>query len=217
MNTKIKLAVLTTAFLFSAGNTFAFEIHNSELNFKVSIPDSFREYDPLKAQRDERTKNYLKSILLYAYNKGGEPENNQYTGIFLNIERSIKVMAGQEASEYISASEEILREKWKNRQVNVFRKYQTYTTKGDVMVTLTAVVNLSPEPIQFKLSGDKKDEKEMYAILKSMLANLEGKAAYPKSQAPFIAIIILIILSLIFIIRPKFNNSLLLGEFDEKR
>lgn len=202
----IKAAVIVVGLFLPAMNSFAVELEDSELNFKVTIPRGFKEYDKSKAHSDAGTRQYVRSISLYSYNKGGHPEKDQYTGIFLDIERSFKTMTVWNPDIFVG--EEVLKEKWKEYAVNVYRQTKTYTTLGDKMVILIAVVPLVPEPLQFKISGDVKDEEEMRAILITLLANLEGEGNYLKSPK-FIRGVLLVILAafLLFGITKVFRGN----------
>jgi hypothetical protein len=68
-----------------------------------------------------------------------------------------------------------LEETWQGHQINLYRVEQKYTTAGDKMVTLNAVIPLKAEPIQIMLTGDVADENEMRRLLSSMLSTLDGE------------------------------------------
>jgi hypothetical protein len=154
----------------------ATSIHNEDLAFVVKIPEGFKEYDYLKPHSDARTRKFVKEQTLYAYNKGGHPEENNYTGIFLNIERSSWVnLSGLDIGE-LSPNTTSLEETWRGHKINLYRVEKKYTTTGDRMVTLNAVIPLKAGPIQIKLTGDVKDENEMRNVLSSILSTLDSEA-----------------------------------------
>lgn len=154
----------------------ATSIHNEELAFTVQIPEGFREYDYLKPHSDPRTKRFVEEQTLYAYNKGGRPEENNYTGIFLYIERSSWAnLRGLDIGE-LSPNTTLLEETWHGHKINLYRVERKYTTRGDRMVTLNAAIPLKADPIQVKFTGDIADESEMRALLSSILTALDGEA-----------------------------------------
>ncbi|MGD8569886.1 MAG: hypothetical protein PVJ39_17500 [Gammaproteobacteria bacterium] len=173
--TSVSVIVFLFAHMSLVAN--AATIHNEELSFTVQIPEGFKEFDFLKPHRNGRTRQFVKDQTLYAYNKGGNPEKNNYTGIFIQIERSSWVnLYGLDMGQ-IPANTTLLQETWRGHKINLFRMERKYTTGGDRMVTLNAAIPLSGEPIQFKISGDVADESEMRRILSSMLSTLDGKAS----------------------------------------
>lgn len=154
----------------------AVTVHNAELAFTVEIPEGFKEYDYLKPHSDMRTRRVVREQTLYAYNKGGNPQENNYTGIFLYIERSSWAnLAGLDIGE-TSPNTTLLHETWQGHTINLYRVERKYTTDGDRMVTLNAAIPLNTEPIQVKFSGDVTDENEMRILLSSILSTLDGKA-----------------------------------------
>ena len=154
----------------------ATSIHNEDLAFTVKIPEGFKEYDYLKPHSDARTRKFVKEQTLYAFNKGGHPEENNYSGIFLYIERSSWAnLKGLDIGD-IPPNTSLLKETWLGHQINLYRVEGKYTTNGDRMVTLNAVIPLKVEPIQIKLTGDVADEDEMRILLSSILSTMEGKA-----------------------------------------
>ena len=155
----------------------AFPIKNNDLAFTIDVPEGFTEYNYLKPHSDARTRKFVQENTLYAFNKGGDPENNNYTGIFIYIERSSWVSLYGLDFGGLPANTELLSETWRGIKINLYRLERAYTTVGDRMVTLNATIPLKAEPIQIKLSGDLAVEKEMRELLSSMLASLEGKAS----------------------------------------
>lgn len=154
----------------------ATSIHNEDLAFTVQIPEGFKEYDYLKPHTDMRTRRFVKEQTLYAYNKGGNPEENNYTGIFLYIERSSWANLARLDIGEIPPNTTLLRETWRGHRINLYRTERKYSTGGDRLVTLNAAIPLKVEPIQIKLTGDVADENEMRKLLSSILSTLDGKA-----------------------------------------
>jgi hypothetical protein len=170
----VTIIVLVLAHISPSLN--AKSIHNGELEFTAQIPEGFKEYDYLKPHRDMRTRRVVKEQTLYAYNKGGEPGENNYTGIFLYIERSSWAsLAGLDIGE-LPPNTTLQHETWRGHKINLYRSERKYTTGGARMVTLNAAIPLKAEPIQIKLSGDVADENELRKLLSSMLSTLDGKA-----------------------------------------
>lgn len=176
---KVYLLVSISTFIISiiTLNAHAFQVHNEELKFSLEVPEAFSEFDNLKSQSDARTRRFVEKNTLYAYNRGGAPEKNNHTGIFLFIEHSSKTMLAGLSFWSTPESMEILTESWQGRKINLYRVERNYNTLGDRLVTLTAAIPLAPEPIQVKLSGDIKDEPEMRALLRRILSSIDGEVS----------------------------------------
>ena len=190
--------------VMGASQATTLQIQSEDLSFRLEVPSGFHEYDYLKPHSDSRTRKYVEKNTIAAYNKGGDPDSNNYTGIFLFIERSsLSMLAGIGFNEAPDNSE-ILKELWKGVQINLYRNERIYNTKGDLLVTMTAAIPLKPEPIQIKLSGDIKDETEMRHLLQSVLNSLEGEASiYAHESWLKYGVIVLVIGFLGLIIKRK--------------
>lgn len=165
------------AALTYAGVAQAVPLRDEALGFTLDIPDGFQPYDALKPHSDARTRRFVQENTLYAYHLGGDPERGDYSGIFLQIERSDSVGVTGPGDGSLPADTQRLEERWQGMAVNLYRIERTYTTRGDRMVVLTAVIPLAAQPIQIKLTGDLRDEPRMRADLRGMLDSLEGDAA----------------------------------------
>ena len=178
-------------------------IHNEDLGFTVQIPEGFKEYDYLKPHSDVRTRRIVKEQTLYAYNKGGKPGENNYTGIFLYIEHSSWANLASLDFGELPANTTLLKETWQGHKINLYRAERKYTTGGDRMVTLNAAIPLKAEPIQIKLSGDVVDEHEMRQILASILSTLDGEAgiAAHAQQLTYVAIASIVVVVVVLVRR----------------
>ncbi len=182
------------ALLASAADAGAFQVHSDELAFTLEVPEGFHEYDYLRPHSDARSRRFVEHNTLFAFNQGGDPQENNYTGIFLSIERSEKGMLTSLGGDDVSSSVADLNASWKGRGLQVHRVERQYTTLGDRMVTLTAAIPLAPEPIQIKVSGDIRDEAQMRGLLRKVLASIDGEvglyAYLPWLKTALIAVLI---------------------------
>jgi hypothetical protein len=163
--------------ILAVSGAVAFQVENEELEFTVEIPDGFNQYDNLKTHSDARTRRFVEKNTLYAFNRGGSPETNNYTGIFLFVERSSLTMLAGFDTDSENMRTETIDGLWRGHDITLHRMERNYTTNGDRLVTINAVIPLDPEPIQVKLSGDIKDEEQMRGILREVVSSIDGKAS----------------------------------------
>lgn len=180
----------------------SFEVKNDELDFRFTVPDGFKEYNPLVPHSDSATRNYVEANALYSYNKGGDPQANNWTGIFFNIERAMELNLGFEAKDFLSAGETLSQKKWGGCDISVVRGSRAYKTGSDEkMVTLSAQAPLKPKPILIKLTGVNGDEAEMNSIIDSVLASLEGESDCRLDNNKNIIIAVIVLVSILIIIK----------------
>lgn len=188
--------LISMPFTLSASPT-----HDNDLAFTINIPEGFTEYNYLKPHSDVRTRRFVEESTLYAFHRGGDPENNNYTGVFIYIERSSWVSLYGLDFGGLPANTELLTEAWRGLKINLYRVERAYTTAGDRMVILNATIPLKAEPIQIKLSGDIADENEMRDLLSSMLTSLEGKAsiaAYASWLKILLVVLVIVAIGILF-------------------
>ncbi len=178
----------------------AASVHNEEFSFTVEIPDGFSTYDYLKPHSDQRTRRIVEERTLYAYNKGGDPAQNNYTGIFISLERS--AWSGPPGIDIAEPGpgKQLLEETWKGHKIKLYRTERDYTTAGERLVTLNAIIPLKGDPIQIKLTGDASDEPEMRRLLSSMLAGLDGKPGLAAYANGYMYVLITILAITVFIL-----------------
>ncbi len=182
----------------------SFEVKNDELGFKLTLPDGFKPYDKLASQSDPATKSFMAVDYLYSFNKGGNPETNNWLGIFLDIERTADdYYLGFKPEELLSAGETVSEKKWGSCNINIFRNVRIYRIGSDEkLITLNAIIPLKSKPIKFKLSGVEADEAEMSNILDSALKSLDGKsdcAPVKNNNYKILFAVLMIILTIIII------------------
>lgn len=203
---RILVILLLLAIIIPIAVQASFEVRNDELSFGLIIPDGFQAYDKLAPHSDPATKKYVAGNALYSFNKGGNPAAGNWSGIFLDIERSSSDYYGFDPKELLSAGETLSKEEWQGCVVNVFRNARSYRTGLDEkLITLNAVVPLKPEAIQIKLTGVEGDENEMKDILGSLLRSLEGRAGcnVAKNNLYLIAAFVLLFIFAAIIVKLK--------------
>lgn len=173
--------ILLIGALSVASGVYAFQLHNDEYDFTITIPDGFKAYDYLKVHSGT-TYDFVKKNTLYAYNLGGSPEKNNYTGLFLDIERSSWLMVNNPAPDNDLS---VLKNAWQGLDINLYRQEDGFYKNRATRLTLTAAIPLKAGPVQIKLSGSPAKEDEMKTILKSMLDSLDAEAGLLAGTSKF--------------------------------
>lgn len=166
----LMLPFLTTPVAYAS-----MELHHSDPAFSLQIPQGFETYDSLAAFEDSTTRRFVEELTLYAFYKGGAPSVRDFTGIRLLVENSYwRLVRGLDLGlSFWNTDFETIG--WRSRTIRLLRLERSYTTGGDRLVVLTAVVPVSGGPIQIKLSGDISFESEMRRHLQDILDSLDAR------------------------------------------
>lgn len=148
----------------------AFEVSNSEYNFKVQVPDRFEAFDYLAVLRGGARK-FVEDRALHVYQV--KPAESDQRFMHILIEKSPYLMA---IGIFPNENRSVLEDAWNDMDIYLYRHEDSFQNGKPLRVTLNAVVPIKAGPIQLKVSGSPEVEDEMVATLRSMLETLQADA-----------------------------------------